>query len=250
VLGTPTSALASKGEPQGLEIAMPGMRRIAGNVWLGRLTDSVWIHTTTHVIDGVGYYPANGAIVVDGAESLLIDTGWNDADTNAILAAWQRTGQPAISRALVTHFHFDRLGGIGALSKRGIPAFGNPRTIGLAEHNGLPTPRPLRDVEKRKQRLGRVEVFYPGEGHTIDNVIAWVPSNGVLFGGCLVKSTTAGDLGNIADANVAAWPATLDALTRAYAPRHVIPGHGTIAGDSLSHTRALARLAAQRLKTG
>jgi glyoxylase-like metal-dependent hydrolase (beta-lactamase superfamily II) len=83
-------------------------------------------------------------------------------------------------------------------------------------------------------------VFYPGAGHTIDNVVAWVPSDGVLFAGCLVKSITAPDLGNVADADLGAYPATIRRLADTYRPRHVIPGHGTIAGDSIAHTSALA----------
>jgi glyoxylase-like metal-dependent hydrolase (beta-lactamase superfamily II) len=236
----PALAAMQQGDPQDLELAMAAMRRLSGNVWLGRLSPTVWIHTTTHVLRGVGYYPANGAIVVDGDASLLIDTGWNDADATTILDAWERLGQPPITRALVTHFHNDRLGGIGALSRRGIPAFGNPLTIGLALDAGLPVPRPLHEVEKHPQRLGSVEVYFPGAGHTLDNVVAWIPSEAILFGGCLVKSTTSPDLGYVADGDLAAYPATIRRVIRKYAPRHVIPGHGTIAGRPLAHTLALA----------
>jgi glyoxylase-like metal-dependent hydrolase (beta-lactamase superfamily II) len=234
------AAAARPGDPQALEAALPGMRRIDETVWLDRLSPNVWLHTTTSPVDGLGYYPANGAIVVDGNEALLIDTGWNAAQTAAILDAWGRLPQPAVARAVVTHFHNDRLGGIDELSKRGIPAFGNPLTIGLARDNGFTAPEPLHDVEKQPQQLGSIEVRYPGPGHTLDNVVVWVPSDGVLFGGCLVKSTTANDLGNLGDANVAAWPASIRAVLRAYAPRHVVPGHGTIAGDAIAHTIGLA----------
>ena len=247
-LTTAAPALASpaNGEPQDLEIAMPGMRRVAANAWLGRVSPNVWIHTTTHILDGVGYYPANGAIVVHGNESLLIDTAWNDADANTILDAWDRFGRVPITRAIATHFHYDRVGGIGAVSKRGIPVFANPLTIGLALDAGLPVPRPLHQLEKHKQQLGGIEAFYPGAGHTIDNIVAWIPEDRVLFGGCLVKATTAPDLGNIADADVSAYPKTLRRLIHAYQPRHVIPGHGTVAGDSLGHTLALADLSAPK----
>jgi glyoxylase-like metal-dependent hydrolase (beta-lactamase superfamily II) len=236
----PARASARTGAPLGPETALPAMRRIGEAVWLDRLSENVWLHTTATPVDGAGIFPANGAIVVDGNEALLIDTGWSGVHTSALLEAWGRLPQPAVTKALVTHFHNDRLGGLDELAKRGIPAFGNPLTIGLAQDNGLTAPLPLHDLEKKPQRLGTVEVFYPGAGHTRDNVVAWIPSDGVLFGGCLVKSTSASDLGNLADADVAAWPATIRAVYGAYAPRHVIPGHGTIAGDSIGHTTALA----------
>ena len=244
LMTAPVLASPLRGDPQALEIAMPEMRRIAYNAWLGRVSPNVWVHTTTHVLDSGDYYPANGAIVVENDASLLIDTGWNDADASAILSAWERLGQPPITRALVTHFHRDRLGGIGLLTKRGIPAYGNPLTIGLALDAGLPVPRPLHQVEKFKQRLDGVEVFYPGSGHTLDNIVAWIPSDGILFGGCLVKSTTAPDLGYVADGDLTAYPETIRRVINAYRPRHVIPGHGTIAGNSLAHTLAIANAAA------
>jgi glyoxylase-like metal-dependent hydrolase (beta-lactamase superfamily II) len=244
-VAAPISALARSGDPQLLEIAQPAMQRISDTLWLGQLTPNVWLHTTTHVLEGVGYYPANGAIVVDRNESLLIDTGWSDRDAAAILRAWERTGRPAITRAVATHFHFDRTGGIRALAARGIPTYGNPLTIGLALDNGLPPPRPMHDIQKAPQRLGGVEFFYPGPAHTIDNVVAWIPDGDVLFGGCMLKSTTENDLGNLGDAVVAAWPASARRVAHRYpAAKHVIPGHGTTAGNALSHTIALADVAA------
>jgi glyoxylase-like metal-dependent hydrolase (beta-lactamase superfamily II) len=245
-VAAPALASEARGEPQALEIAMRGMQRVAGNAWLGRVTPNVWIHTTTHVLDGVGYYPANGAIVVDGREALLIDTGWNDLDATTILDAWGRYGNAPVTRAIATHFHGDRVGGIGAVTKRGIPVFGNPLTIGLALDAGLPVPRPLHELEKHEQRMGNVELFYPGAGHTLDNVVAWIPGDRVLFGGCLIKATTASDLGNVADADLSAYPLTMRRLLHTYRPRYVIPGHGTIAGDSLGHTLLLAEAAAPK----
>ncbi len=239
----PTLASARTGDPQALEIAFPAMRRVSDTLWIGKRTSSVWIYTVTHPLDGKLWYPANGAIVVDAGESILVDSGWRDADADAIVDEWQRMRMPPIARALITHFHADRTGGIRALKKRGIPAYGNPLTIGLAVDNGLPAPLPLHDLEKHPQRLGRVEAFYPGAGHTLDNIVAWVPGDGVLFGGCLVKSITAGDLGNVDDARISDWHTTMRTLARRYRPRHVIPGHGTIAGDALAHTEALVMAA-------
>jgi metallo-beta-lactamase class B len=247
LMAAPAVAAGAKGDPQLLEIAMPAQRRIGWNAWMGQLSPNVWVYTSTHLVDGLGYYPANGAIVVHGDEALLIDTGWNDADAQVILDAWDRLGKARITRALVTHFHRDRVGGIGALAKRGIPAFGNPLTIGLAIDAGLPAPKPLHEVEKRKVHFGGVEVYYPGAGHTVDNIVAWIPRDGIIFGGCLVKSTTEPDLGNVTDGDISAYPKTLARVARTYPKaRHVIPGHGTFRGDALAHTLALASAANRR----
>jgi hypothetical protein len=48
-----------------------------------------------------------------------------------------------------------------------------------------------------------------------------------------------------------AAPATIRRVARAYAPRHIVPGHGTIAGDPIAHATALAdAAAANRLAPG
>ena len=85
------------------------------------------------------------------------------------------------------------------------------------------------------------ELFYPGAGHTADNVVAYFPAAGVLFGGCLVKSDTATTVGNVADADVDAWPQTV-ARVRARYPEvdRVVPGHGAVSGPAaLTVTEAL-----------
>jgi metallo-beta-lactamase class B len=64
------------------------------------------------------------------------------------------------------------------------------------------------------------------------------PISRVLYGGCLVKSTEADDLGNLADANVQAYPNTIRNVQQKF-PRaaYVIPGHqGWASTKSLDHT--------------
>jgi metallo-beta-lactamase class B len=36
-----------------------------------------------------------------------------------------------------------------------------------------------------------LQAYYPGAGHTRDNIVVWVPQDKVLFGGCLIKSLEA-----------------------------------------------------------
>src|SRR5690606_14694998 len=71
-----------------------------------------------------------------------------------------------------------------------------------------------------------IETFYPGEGHTKDNIVLWVKDEKVLYGGCLIKSTEAADLGNVADASVDKWEQTMENLMKKFEkPDYVIPGH-------------------------
>jgi glyoxylase-like metal-dependent hydrolase (beta-lactamase superfamily II) len=89
-----------------------------------------------------------------------------------------------------------------------------------------------------------VELYFPGAGHTRDNIAVWLPRQRVLHGGCFLKSSTVGDLGYVRDADLGAWPASLRRLDAAYPARGiVVPGHGSIAGDAVTATaRLLAKV--------
>ena len=58
-------------------------------------------------------------MVSPGGESMLIDTGYPDADRDAkrIFAAAQQAGLQKIDHVLISHFHADHVGGLTALSK-------------------------------------------------------------------------------------------------------------------------------------
>jgi hypothetical protein len=84
------------------------------------------------------------------------------------------------------------------------------------------------------------ELFFPGAGHTRDNIVAWLPHHRIIFGGCFLKSVTSADLGNLADAVVPAWTDSLQRVCTRYPdPRITVAGHGTIAGDLYAQTLAL-----------
>ena len=89
---------------------------------------------------------------------------------------------------------------------------------------------------KPKRDYAGFELFYPGAGHARDNIVVWFPQQKVLFGGCFIKSVTATNLVNIADAVLSEWTPAIKRLQKKYKNiRTVVPGHGTIQGDSLAH---------------
>ncbi len=72
-----------------------------------------------------------------------------------------------------------------------------------------------------------------GEAHTEDNIIAYIPSEKVLFGSCVVKSLRA-DKGNTTHANLFMWPETVKKVRKKYKIAEiVIPGHGQPGGLEL-----------------
>ncbi|MFX5522383.1 MBL fold metallo-hydrolase, partial [Acinetobacter baumannii] len=72
--------------------------------------------------------------------------------------------------------------------------------------------------------LGKLEVriAHLGSGHTKGDTVVWLPSQKVLFSGDLVEYDAACYCG---DAQLAEWPATLDAL-QALGADKLVPGRG------------------------
>ncbi|HEU4561125.1 MAG TPA: subclass B1 metallo-beta-lactamase [Longimicrobium sp.] len=218
------------------------VRQLAPDVRVARLAPGLWVHTTTATLGGV-LIPANGMLLETADGSVLFDTGWNDAQAEALMAWARDVLRHPVRRAVVTHFHEDRLGGIGALRRAGVDVRGSEMTRQLAERAGTAAPDPIigLEVEPQGDPSAGYEVRYAGPGHTRDNVVIWFPGQQAIFGGCLVKSDTATTVGNVRDADVAAWPRTVATVRGAYpAVRLVVPGHGRVSGpQALTHTEQL-----------
>lgn len=242
-----TAALASApawadktGVPDLWELPVEGMERVGPTVWVKGLAPDIWITCFTWSTPDLGYVPANGLIVAGDPGPTIVDTGVS-ADQGALLLATARrlTGRPA-TQAIATHFHSDRTGGIEAMRAADVAVFAHPYSVGLAQAYGEPVPVPVKGLEKDPVTLGPVELYFPGAGHTRDNITVWHPASRTLFGGCLLRATTDKKLGNLADADILAYPATIDRLAGRYPERRfTIPGHGSAAGDALVWTRKL-----------
>ena len=215
---------------------------LAEDVRVRRIAPGVWLHVTL-AGEEWGHVPTNGLLIEDGASSLLVDTGWNVRQAELLLAWAKDALHQPVRAAVVTHFHVDRTGGVPALAARGLPVYASEATARLAAELGRSMPE-QRLAET--QALGPLEIFFPGAGHSRDNLVVWHAASGVLFGGCLVKEGGARELGNVADADVAAWPASLERARQRFPDvREVVPGHGLPGGpELLTHTQALLREAA------
>jgi glyoxylase-like metal-dependent hydrolase (beta-lactamase superfamily II) len=217
------------------------MQRIGQSVWVSRLASDLWLHSTTAIITAGVYFPANGLILDRQQGSLLIDTGYLPEHAEALLKWSKQALRHPIGQAVATHFHRDRTGGIAALAAAGIPTLAHPLTRELARSHGTCEPTATADFVHDSAQLSEAcQLFFPGAGHTPDNIVAWLPHQRVLFGGCLLKSVTSADLGNLADAVVPAWAGSVRRVhTRYPAARITVPGHGTIEGDPSAQTLLL-----------
>lgn len=213
------------------------------DVRVKRMAPGVWMHVTEAGGDWAGV-TANGLLVEDGDSSILVDTGWNPEHSKALLTWARDTLHHPVRAALVTHFHLDRTGGIPTLDAQGIPVHAREDTALRAGKQGNPVPsKRLADA----QDFGPLAVFFPGAGHSPDNLVVMHPASGILYGGCFIKDAHAKNLGNLEDADVAAWPSSLQ-REREHFPnaRVIIPGHEQPGGtELLDHTEALLKQTAR-----
>ena len=209
--------------------------RLGNDLEVRDLAPGYWLHVSK---DGQGI-PANGMIVRTPKGLLLVDTGWTEGQTERLVAWGERALGAFFVQAIVTHSHGDRTGGIPALTRRGIPVAALDLTIDKLRGSVERLPRPLLTVAApvHPDALG-FEAFYPGAGHAADNIVLWFPAARILFGGCLVKSEAATDLGNTADADLASWPRAVKAVLDRYPTAAlVVPGHGAVGTTAaLTHT--------------
>ncbi len=217
---------------------------IAPGISLQPIAGGVWVYTTYFDLPDYGRYPANGLLVIDDKEAMLIDLPWTDEQTG-VLFDWVAKNHGADVKVVVpTHFHQDCMGGLAEAHRRGATSYGLDKTIKIAREKGLPVPKVSYQLRTMVHCGPTVALLtYMGPGHTMDNVVVWLPKQGVLFGGCLIKSLDSQSLGNTADGDLEAYPTTLLKVRRAYShAKIVVPGHGDWGGpDLIEHTLKLCQ---------
>ncbi len=204
----------------------------------------VWRHVSYLELEDFGRVPANGLVVVSEGVAALVDTPWTDGQTQQLIEWVSRSLNARTESVIATHSHVDCMGGLAEAHKLGVVSYAEKATVGLAEDQGLAVPQ-NKFVGSASVKVGTLdlELSYVGPGHTVDNIVVWMPERLVLFGGCMVKSLSSRDLGNTAEADVAQWPRTIETLVQRFESAHlVVPGHGNPGGtDLLTHTLHLLR---------
>ena len=219
------------GNPAFAEEKMPDLK-------IQELEDDIYLHTSFEHYDGFGLVASNGLVVIDNKNAYIIDTPTSQEDTKQ-LVEWFVDRGFTVKASISTHFHDDSTAGIEWLNSRSIPTYASSLPNKLLEKTGETQAKNSFDEMSFWLVKDLIEVFYPGPGHTKDNVIVWLPKQSILFGGCFVKSE---NLGNLSDAVLEAWPESAQNLISRYGNvRLVVPGHGNVGDVSLLlRTKALA----------
>jgi len=206
-------------------------------ITLSKIADNVWVHTSTYTIPGQSPIPVNGLVIVEGDDVILADGAWGELATLSLLETIkQEVGRP-VTKLITTHHHADRVMGVDAAEWKGVEVFTHPDTPALAARSGWPVPNTsvaaLRQPGSRI-KVGSVEVAYPGPGHAQDNLVVYIPSEKILYGGCAVRGAESKSLGNVSDADLSTWAESLTWVKATYPEaKLVVPGHGKGADLSL-----------------
>lgn len=219
----------------------PGIAYATESLEIKGLTPNTFVHTSYLQTESFGKVACNGLIFINNSEALVLDTPTTD-EVSEELMTWITTELGAEIKVVVpTHSHDDCLGGLKAFHDAGLPSYANQLTQELAKEAGFPIPQHGFQGQL-DLTIGdeQVSCVFMGEGHTKDNVIGYIPTEKVLFGGCLLKSLGA-STGYIGEANVEEWPNTIAKIKERFQEIHfVVPGHGKAGGtELLDYTREL-----------
>ncbi|WP_042300788.1 MBL fold metallo-hydrolase [Paraburkholderia kururiensis] len=204
-----------------------------------QLSENAWAYTA----EGD---PNSGVIVGDDGV-LIVDTTATPAMAQDLIAKIRTITDKPIKYVVLSHYHAVRVLGASAYFAEGaqqvIASRGTyemivergeadmkseierfPRLFaGVETVPGLTWPTLVFEREITLF-LGKLEVriAHLGAGHTKGDTVVWLPSQKVLFSGDLVEYDAACYCG---DAQLAQWPATLEAL-RALGAEKLVPGRG------------------------
>jgi len=209
---------------------------------ISRLTGDFYIYTTYNYYKGERI-PANGMYLVTDKGVVLFDSPWDTTQFQPLLDSIKTRHNKKVVLCFASHFHEDRTAGLEYYKQQGIKTYTTRQTDELSKKRGMKRAEFLMDKDTTFS-VGQYsfQIYYPGHGHAPDNIVIWFEKEKVLYGGCLIKSVEDDNLGNLGDASVTAYAATLkNVQQKCKAPKHIITGHSDwTSTQSLKHTLKMA----------
>jgi metallo-beta-lactamase class B len=207
------------------------------------LTGDFYIFTTYKNIDDKPF-PSNGMYVVTKDGVIMFDTPWDFTQVIPLVDSIYNRHRKHVVACIATHFHDDRTAGLDIMRRQGAKTYSSTKTLELCKrHNEKQAQYTFLNDTTFTFGQYTFKTFYPGPGHTEDNIVIWCPQEKVLYGGCFVKSTENTSLGYIIDANLPAWKTSVKRTIKKFKhPACVIPGHfGWQSTEALQHTLELVK---------
>ena len=210
-----------------------------------KLSDSSYVYTTYQKYKDE-LFSSHGFLKITKAGVVMIDTPWDTTQFQPLLDSITLKFNQPVVLALATHWHDDRTAGLAFYKNSGIKTYSSLATKNICREQHNPEAE-YSFEEDTTFVIGNVEfqTFYPGAGHTADNIVVYFPAEQLLVGGCFIKSVEAVNLGNLADANIGLWHISAKNVLKTFPKvKAVIPGHQTIelkGKKALKHTLKLSK---------
>jgi glyoxylase-like metal-dependent hydrolase (beta-lactamase superfamily II) len=187
---------------------------------------------------------SNAAFVVTDDGVLVVDALGSPALARELVAAIGRVTPQPIRHVVITHYHADHVYGLQVFKELGATLTGH--AAGQAYLHSEAAAQRLQASreelapwvnadtklvaaerwvnEPLRFSMGAVDVHLlpAGPAHTPEDLVVWLPQQGVLIAGDLVFR---GRLPFVGQANSRRWVQALDRLL-AFKPRLIVPGHG------------------------
>ncbi|WP_317167860.1 subclass B1 metallo-beta-lactamase [Flavobacterium jejuense] len=204
------------------------------NITIIQISQNVYQHISYLNTTDFGKVACNGMVIKSSNEAIVFDTAVDDKSSEELINWINKTLNCKIKAMIPTHFHDDCLGGIKAFNRHEIPTYAFYKTVQFAKKKNIDLSRnSFQNELELKVGNENVIIQFFGEGHTKDNVIGYFPKEKILFGGCMIKEINGGK-GNLSDANVKDWSATVTKVKEAFPNiKIVIPGHGEFGNIAL-----------------
>ncbi|NME67554.1 subclass B1 metallo-beta-lactamase [Flammeovirga aprica] len=197
------------------------------------LTEHVYLHTSFLETQSYGRVPCNGIVVMDDGEAIIIDSPTTE-ESSIELLDWLKKEKVKVKGVVPTHFHVDCVAGLEYFHKENIKSYGSQHTAHLTDSIHFTAPKIVfKDTLTLNVDDHKILLKFEGAGHTHDNIVAYIPSDKVLFGGCLVKAKGWGK-GNLEDADTTEWAnSVMKTMLDFPEVEIVVPGHGGVGDISL-----------------
>ncbi|MBX7241983.1 MAG: BlaB/IND/MUS family subclass B1 metallo-beta-lactamase [Bacteroidia bacterium] len=210
---------------------------------ISHLTGDFYIYTTYNTYEG-NKIPANGMYLVTNNGVALFDTPWDTTQFQLLLDSIQLKHNKEVTICIATHWHGDRTDGLEYYKQKGIKTYTTKLTDDLCKKNNKKRAEYL--IEKDTIfNTGQYsfETYYPGQGHTEDNIVLWFSKEKILYGGCLIKGAEAANLGYLGDGNIFEYETTLKNVQKRYPdPKYIIVSHHNWNNiNSLKHSIKMAK---------
>lgn len=210
---------------------------------ISNLTEDFYIYTTYNDYEG-SQIPAHGMYLLTNNGVVLFDTPWDTTQFQPLLDSIKLKHKKTVTVCIATHWHGDRTEGLEYYMQQGIKTYTTLLTDELSKVNNKKRAEFLM-MKDTIFNIGQYsfEIYYPGAGHTEDNIIAWFSKEKILYGGCLIKGADAENLGYLGDANTSEYQTTLKKVKKKCPdPKFIVVSHHDWNNvNSLEHSIKLAR---------